>query len=196
MYSIRKKSVKPSHPFFGKSQCCLWFSLPLLPAGKQGSFPGPFPAVHFVWKLPFCLFEFKNIKEQKGNPACKHATVSSEAVLCTTLSPSVCSVTQVNKIIMSLDSTREEKHLFHLQMLLHKPHIHIHIRNVNSAAEKPLRYSCTVILERSSNKKKLNALFLMQDPGKKLNMLLLKNKTKKTPKAQTLSWKYCLDAKS
>lgn len=49
----------------------------------------------------------------------KHATVSFEAVLGTTLSPSVCSVIQVNKMVMCLESTREEKHLFHLQMLLH-----------------------------------------------------------------------------
>lgn len=54
--------------------------------------------------------------------ACKHAAVSFEAVLCTTLSPSVCSVIQVNKMVMCLESTREAKYLFHLQMLLHKPH--------------------------------------------------------------------------
>lgn len=42
---------------------------------------------------------------------------------------------------------------------------------------------------------KLSALFLMQDPGKKFNMLLFKNNTKKTPKAHTLSRKCCLDAK-
>lgn len=54
--------------------------------------------------------------------ACKHAAVSFEAVLGTTLSPSVCSVIQVNKMVMCLESTREEKHLFHLQMFLHKPH--------------------------------------------------------------------------
>lgn len=43
---------------------------------------------------------------------------------------------------------------------------------------------------------KLSAEFLRQDPEKKFNMLLLKNKTKKTPKAHTLSRKCCLDAKS
>lgn len=133
--------------------------------------------------------------------ACKPATVSFEAVLCTTLCPSVCSVIQENKMVMCLESTREEKHLFHLQILLHKPHtspLHIpkHLRSINAAAEKPLRYICTVNLERSSNMTKLSALFLMHDPGKKFNMSLLKNKTKKAPKAHTLSRKCCLEAKS
>lgn len=67
-------------------------------------------------------------------------------------------------------------------------HLHIpkHLRNLNSAAEKPLRCNRTVILESSSNMKRLCALFLMQDPGKKFNMLVLKKTKQRKPPKPTL----------
>lgn len=120
--------------------------------------------------------------------ACKHAGMSFEAVLCTTLTPSVCSVIQVNKMVMCLKSTREAKHLFTYRCSFTNHtlfHLHIpkHLRNINSAAEKPPRYNCNVILERNSNMTKLSVLFLMQDPGMKFNILLF-YKEKKTKQRQ------------
>lgn len=109
-----KKSVKPAIPFLEKAKAAFSSHSHFSQLESKAAFSDLFQQCTLCGSYLSTCSGLK-IPKSKRQPcmACKHATVSFETVLCTTLCPSVYSVTQVNKMVMCLESTREEKPLFH-----------------------------------------------------------------------------------